>query len=126
MTSKRILLIPLLAVMAFAQAGNGLGSEMARLHIHTALLIPSQAVDEFPVWSPDSRFLAANVEGKWFKLDTSKVQLQEATWHGQRIGAVGSKPKLQSLTSQEAAEWAKQVQHGGSNVTGESGVRAEM
>src|SRR5579872_3661743 len=103
MKSNRILLVPLLVVMVFAQAGNVLESEMARLQVHTALMVPSQAVDEFPVWSPDSRFLAVNVQGKWFKLDTSSVQLHEAKWHGQRIGTVDSKSKLEPLTNEEAA-----------------------
>jgi hypothetical protein len=61
-----------LVTLALAQIGTGLRSEMQSLDVHTALLIPSQAVDESPVWSPDSRYLGANIQGKWFKLDTSK------------------------------------------------------
>jgi hypothetical protein len=120
------LLISLLLLVASAQTGSSLRDEMAKLNVHTALLVPSQAIDEFPVWSPDSRFLAANVQGNWFKLDTTKVELREATWHAQRIGVVRSKPKLEALTREEAAEWAKLGQHGDRKVKGESGVRAEM
>ena len=84
MKTEQLFLILLLAVVAFAQAVDVLGSEMARLRVHTALLIPSEAVDEFPMWSPDSRYLAANIQGKWFKLDTFKVRLQEAAWEADR------------------------------------------
>ena len=122
----RILLVSLLVAASFGQPGTSLRSEMAKLRVHTALLVPSQAVDEFPVWSPDSRFLAANIEGKWFKLDILKVRLKEATWLGQRVGAVGSKPELEPMGRQEANRWAKNVQHGESDVTGKSGVRAEI
>jgi hypothetical protein len=126
MKSPWVFVAPLLLTVAFAQAGSPLGNEMTRLHVHTVLLVPSQAVDEFPVWSPDSRLLAVNIEGKWFKLDTAKVELREANWHGQRIGAVGTKLTLEPVTDEKVAEWSKQVRHGESNVTGKSGVRAEM
>lgn len=126
MKSAWVFLTPLLVIVAFAQAGSPLGTEMTRLNVHTVLLVPSQVVDEFPVWSPDSRFLAVNIEGKWFKLDTTKVELREANWHGQRIGTVVTEPTLEPMTDEKAAEWRKQVRHGDSNVTGKSGVRAEM
>jgi hypothetical protein len=67
-----------------------------------------------------------NIQGKWFKLDTLQVQLQAATWHGQRIGVVGRKPKLEPMVREEAAEWGKEALHGESDVTGRSGVKAEM
>ncbi|HZS96987.1 MAG TPA: hypothetical protein VFA40_09405 [Terriglobales bacterium] len=109
MKTIRLFVIPLLAIAALAQLVNGLASEMARLRIHTALLIPSQAVDESPVWSPDSRYLGANIQGQWFKLDTSKVRLQEATWHRQKIGAI-AEPTLEPLAKSNALAWAKQEQ----------------
>jgi hypothetical protein len=126
MKSAWVFLTPLLVIVAFAQAGNLLGTEMTRLNVNTVLLVASQAVDEFPVWSPDSRFLAVNIEGKLFKLDAAKVELREANWHGQRIGTVANKPTLEPMTDETAAEWSKHVRHGDSNVTGKSGVRAEM
>ena len=119
-----ILLIPLL--VAHPQTGDSLRNEMAKLHVHTVLLVPSQAIDEFPVWSPDSQFIGANIQGKWFKFDTTKIQLHEATWHGQRIGVVSSKPKLEQMTSEDAAKWAELGRHGDSEVSAKPGVRAEI
>jgi len=123
MKTIRLFVIPLLAIAALAQLVNGLASEMARLRIHTALLIPSQAVDESPVWSPDSRYLGANIQGQWFKLDTSKVRLQEATWHRQKIGAI-AKPTLEPLAKSNALAWAKQEQRRTGDATGKSGIKA--
>jgi hypothetical protein len=116
----------LLVAASLAQGGSGLSEEMAKLHVQTALVVPSQAIDEFPIWSADSRFLAANIEGKWFKIDTSKLQLKEATWVGQRVGALARKPELEPMSKEEAERWAKQAQHGESVVTGKSGMRAEI
>ena len=96
MKSARVFLTPVLVILAFAQADSPLAAKMTKLSVHTVLLVPSQAVDEFPVWSPDSRFLAVNIEGKWFKLDTAKVELRgEMAWAvphqaGRRLAASNS------------------------------------
>jgi hypothetical protein len=117
MKLNQSLVIPLLVAVCLAQAGqDDLGSAMAKLHVQTALLIPSQEIDQFPIWSPDSRFLATNVAGQWFKFDTLQVRLQRAKWHGEQIGAADSKPKMQSMSAQEVDEWAKQNTHGDSKV----------
>jgi hypothetical protein len=72
-----------------AREADALGVAMRKLGVHTILLLESQAVDEMPLWSPDSRFVAASVEGKWYKLDTWAITvLGTAKWHGQEIGAV--------------------------------------
>jgi hypothetical protein len=125
MKTTRVVLVPLLLVV-FAQAADNLKSELKRLHVHTALLVHSQAVDEFPVWSPDSRYLGVNIQGRWFKLDLSKVYLSEATWHGDRLGAVRNDKDLEPITEKAALEWAKATKHGSTYVTGKSGLRAEF
>jgi hypothetical protein len=121
-----ILTFALLVPGAPAQESKFLESEMTRVGAHTALLVPSQSVDEFPVWSPDSLFLGVNIEGKWFKLDTRNARLQEAKWHEQRIGVVAGKPELMPISSEEAAEWGECGKHGDKNVSGKSGFRAEI
>jgi hypothetical protein len=71
------------------RGADPLGVAMRKLGVHTILLLESQAVDEMPLWSPDSRFVAVDVEGKWYKLDTGAITaLGAANWHGQEIGAV--------------------------------------
>jgi hypothetical protein len=121
-----ILAFALLVSAAHPQESKFLESEMTRVDVHTALLVPSQSVDEFPVWSPDSRFLGVNIEGKWFKLDTRNTRLHEAKWHEQRIGVMVGKSGLMPMSSEEAAEWGNRVQHGDSEVEGIGGFKAEM
>ncbi len=112
---------------AFAQTStpHSLTGELAALHLQTALLFPSQGVDEFPVWSPDSRYLAANVQGKWFKLEISTVQLQEAKWHGKPIGVVKTNQKFAQATDAEIAEWLKAAKEQRS-VVSSSGITVEL
>ncbi|HVM93913.1 MAG TPA: hypothetical protein VMT67_13915 [Terriglobales bacterium] len=121
-----ILALALLVPGADAQENKFLESEMARIAVHTALLVPSQSVDEFPVWSADSRFLGVNIEGRWVKLDTRSAHLRQAKWHEQPIGAIAGKPELEPMSGEEAAEWGRRGQHGDSEVKGEGGFRAEI
>ena len=115
-----------LLTFSSAQTPDILESQMAKLNVHTALLVPSQGVDEFPLWSPDSRFLAANIEGHWFKVDTQRVELHEATWHGNRIGTVSSKSTMESVSGDEANDWGKHTQHATSELTTKSGFKVEI
>ena len=114
--------------MSHAQAANDLGKQMGSLHIHTALIISSQELDELPSWSPDGRFLAGNVAGKWVKVDVSAVQLQQAKWHRQLIG-VAKNATLQPMTDEEVHTWAKfdKSPHPDHDaVTTGSGLKVEM
>jgi len=119
-----IALVPMF-FMVFNGVDN-LRSELRRLHVHTALLVRSQAIDDSPVWSPDSRYIGANIQGKWFKVDLSRVNLLEATWHGERLGSVGSEEGLEPITKGKARDWDKVTKHGNTYFTGKSGVRAEF
>lgn len=117
-----------LLTMSHAQAGNDLGKKMEALHVHTALLIRSQEMEDLPAWSPDGRFLAVDLAGKWVKFDISAVQLQEAKWHGQRVG-VQTKADLQPMTDEEVHAWAKakeSLNRDGDVVTTASGLKVEM
>jgi hypothetical protein len=67
---------------------NNLEQEMARLGVGTALIVQSQAIDEYPLWAPDSSAVAVNVMGKWRKFDLKNVGLAEADWHKQKIGVL--------------------------------------
>lgn len=66
----------LLLTLSQAQAASDLGQQMEALHVHTALVIHSQEMDDLPMWSPDARFLAVDLAGKWLKVDISSLQLQ--------------------------------------------------
>jgi hypothetical protein len=64
---------------------------MNRLHTNTALILPSDAVDEHPLWSPSRDYIAVNVMGKWYKVDLLQISLKVSSWRGkQRIGVITS------------------------------------
>src|SRR5262249_32319543 len=117
-----------LLAISHAQTGSDLSKQMEAIHVHTALLIRSQEMDDLPAWSPDGRFLAVNLAGKWVKVDVSATQLQEAKWHEQRVG-VQMKADLQPLTDQEVHSWPKadesQIRKH-EMVTTASGLKVEM
>lgn len=85
-------------------------SQCERLKADTALVVPSQSIDDYPVWSPDSQSLAVNVEGQWkvVKLDT--LRLIPGTWHGSAV-AVAEKSELARASEEEVKQWQKQSTH---------------
>lgn len=83
---------------------QSLDAELTRLDTDTVLLVPSEAVDEFPVWSPDGSRLAANVMGVWYTVDLNRVALAEATWRGSLlVGVLNSEESV--VEAPEAAAW---------------------
>jgi Tol biopolymer transport system component len=105
---------------------DALGIAMRKLGVHTILLLQSQAVDEMPLWSPDSRFVAVDVEGKWYKLDTWAITaLGTAKWHGEEIGAV--KDELRSnATAAQVNRWKGKSQNDPREVVSKSGIKVQL
>jgi Tol biopolymer transport system component len=94
------------ALLLSAQDDLKVDAELVRIKSDTALLIPSQAVDEHPVWSPDGRYLAANVEGAWYRVDLATVRLDEAAWrNGQPIGVAAEKAALEAVSEDSVSGW---------------------
>ncbi len=56
-------------------ANGTLATEMKRLNIETVLIVNSQAIDYYPLWSPNSDFIACNIEGKWYKFRLTEIKL---------------------------------------------------
>jgi hypothetical protein len=103
-----------------------LGDAMRKLGVHTILLLESQAVDEMPLWSPDSQFVAVNVEGKWYKLDTWAITLLgSAKWHGEKIGVV--RDELRSnATAAQISKWEGKSQNNPREVVSNSGIKVQL
>jgi hypothetical protein len=99
---------------------------MRKLGVHTILLLESQAVDEMPLWSPDSRFVAANVEGKWYKLDTGAITaLGAAKWHGMEIGVVRDALRSNATVAQ-VKRWKGKSQNNPREVLSKSGIKVQL
>jgi hypothetical protein len=112
--------------LLLVQNGTGLEAEFSRLQVSTALVIPSQAVDEYPVWSPDAKHLAVNVMGVWYKLDLSKVKLKEAKWLGMKIGAPESLPDPEKIQAAELDAWKRSTKRAPRKLKLESGIEVEL
>src|SRR4051812_12180057 len=57
-----------------------LDEKLSNVKSDYALIIPSQAVAEYPLWSKDGKFVYALIEGSWKRLDLSKIHLSPGTW----------------------------------------------
>jgi len=103
-----------------------LGAAMRTLGVHTMILVESQAVDEMPLWSPDSRFVAANVEGKWYKFDTWAITaLEPAKWHGDEIGAVRDDLRSNATVGQ-VKKWKSKSQSNPREAISRSGIKVQL
>lgn len=109
-----------------AQEAAGLEAELSRLKVSMALVVPSQAVDDYPVWSPDGRHLAVNIMGTWLRLDLTKVKLKEAQWLGMRIGAPEGLPKSEKIQAEELETWKRSTKRAPRKLDLESGKTIEL
>lgn len=103
-----------------------LGSEMTRLNVNTALIIKSEAIDEYPLWSSASHFVAANIMGKWYKFDLENTKLSEVEWGQQKIGLFINKNAMSDLTNQELTEFSSQSKNAGREVVTKDGKKIEL
>jgi hypothetical protein len=100
---------------------------MQRLGVNSVLIVPSQGVDEYPVWSSDGNYLAANVEGKWCKIDLAHLTLSEGTWRGgKKIGVISSKSSIAEAAKEEIEKWQKTCKMHPRKTQTTTGIRIEL
>jgi len=103
-----------------------LNSEMARLKTETVLIVNSQAIDEYPLWSPNSDFVSCNIEDKWYKFRLTDIDFAEATWRGQTIGVLTTEDAYSELSSKEQAEFEKVSKFNPRKVKTRDGTQIEL
>jgi len=86
------------------QTPGTLTAEMTRLGVNLAVVVPTQSIDDHPLWSPDSRFLFANLPRGWWKVDLSSIVLTAAVYRGQKIGALAKGSTVTQAGSDEIAQ----------------------
>lgn len=128
---KRLVAITVITVCLQAVACRArpsvLGAEMQRLGVRTALLVASQAIDEHPVWSPDGRYLAVNVDAKWSRIDLSTVHLVEATWRkDQPIGAQTGPTHESRIREATVRKWEKSARFEPRRIVTQDGTTIEL
>ncbi|MCP3933256.1 MAG: hypothetical protein GY705_29650 [Bacteroidetes bacterium] len=86
--------------------GAPLDYELERLNIESALIVNSQGVDEYPLWSKDGNTLAANIMGQWFTVNLKDLVLAEAKWRkGKKLGVLNSGFSVSKVESTEILPW---------------------
>lgn len=109
-----------------AETTSPLLTQYDKLRVHTALLAPSSGVDEMPLWSPDSKVLAVNVEGKWYQIDTENVLLDRADWHKKHIGRIGSRHAISPLDTANIERWQKATLSNSTAIVDRAGNKFEF
>lgn len=105
---------------------KNLNSELTRLNTETVLIVQSQAIDEYPLWSPNSDYIACNIEGKWYKFGLTNIELEDAIWRKQTIGVLTIKDALTSLTDEELKQFDKVSKFNARKVTAKNGTKIEL
>ena len=80
------------------------------LKVDTALVIHSEDIDEYPVWSPDSGSVAAKVGEQWKVVHLDDLRLVLGTWHGSPVG-IPKDSELSPLAQNELERWQAQSAH---------------
>ncbi|WP_242392668.1 TolB-like translocation protein [Anaeromyxobacter oryzisoli] len=77
----------------------------------TALVLPTSALDDYPIWSPDSRYVAGNVMGTWTKVDLQRISLRAATWRGgERLGVIENRAAVTPLDPTLVKQWTPPIE----------------
>ncbi|WP_419765394.1 MAG: hypothetical protein ACNI28_02875 [Arcobacter sp.] len=103
----------LLSVSLSAKDLNNIKSQMNKLKVNTALVVPSQAVDEYPLWSKDGQYLFANVMGKWYKVNLNDIELAPTKWRKDKaLGVINSKNTISLAETNEINKPKQQTKFG--------------
>jgi hypothetical protein len=106
---------------------SALLAELRKLGVMSALVVPSQAIDEQPVWSPDGRQLALNIDEKWSAIDIRALKLQAGTWHnGEPVGVVALPPTLVAVPEAEIGAWQENARFDPRRITTAAGTTVEL
>lgn len=105
---------------------KSLNSEMTRLKTETVFIIQSQAIDEYPLWSPNSDFVACNIEGKWYKFRLTNIDLADVKWRGQTIGILTTKNAYSDLSNKEQVAFEKASKLNPREVRTKEGTKVEL
>ena len=126
--SFAILLATLIVLSASCRARPSvLGAEMQRLGVRSALVVASQSIDEHPVWSPDGRYIAVNVDGHWRKVDLSSIHLVASTWRkDQPVGAPEPPARTSQIGESRVRKWQRSARFEPRRIVARDGTTVEL
>jgi hypothetical protein len=115
------------AFCQYTPSNQGLKGELGRLGVDTALVLKSNAIDEYPLWSKAGDFIALNVEGKWVKVELGKVRLEGAKWRaGHSLGINVAKESVTSASDAEVKDWEERTKMYPREITLPNGTKVEL
>ncbi len=88
------------------QVEQSFEKELTQLKADSALVLVSQDIDAFPLWSPNSDYLVINLAeetgNRWYKVNLAAVTLFESKWRGgKKIGLLSPYSSSISLASND-------------------------
>lgn len=105
---------------------KNLNSEMNRLETETVIVLNSQEIDYYPMWSPNSDFIAFNINEKWNKIRLDNIEFEAVKWRGQKIGFLISKDAITEMSEKEIDEFKKVSKFNAREVTSKNGTKIEL
>ena len=123
---KNFYVLFLLSVISCSNNKLSLESEMTRLNVNTAMIVRSQAIDEYPLWSEDSKFIGVNIMDRWVKLDLQNIKLSVAGWRNQDIGLITNENNISDLTNKELEQFNLCSKNGIRKVITKTGKEIEL
>lgn len=123
----KILVLAMTIVESATPASTGLVSALQRLGLNSALVVRSQGVDEHPIWSPDGRFVAVDIDQNWMKIDLGAISLTKGTWHdGEGIGVPDPPPSPSAISEAQVREWEKSGAYAPRRIATKAGTVVEL
>ena len=108
----------------FAQ--ENLADAMNRLQTETILVVNSQELDDFPIWSPNGDAIAYNINNKWYKVSLEDLVCKSVKWRGQMIGYAQPSDQVPELTESEVAQYKKASNFNAREVTTKNGTKISL
>ncbi len=120
-----LLFIFFTSITLTALPARPLVQELKRLNVNTVLLREA-AIDDWPLWSPDGRFVCINDGGKWWvKVDLDVTSLSPSTWLGRTIGS-NSVETVEELPEEERERFRETTKYDPRSVSTAKGDKIEL
>lgn len=121
------LILLFVSVAASAQEVTALEKAMKKMKVTTVLVANAEGIDEYPLWSPESDFVACYLYDDWYKFDLKTMRLVPADWHDLKIGIMNN-PKAVSIIkdSTELKRFLAVSPFNAREVVSKSGIRVQL
>lgn len=115
------------SLVASAQENTALEKAMKKMKVQTVLIANVEGIDEYPLWSPESDFVACYTYGDWYKFDLKKMTLASGDWHDRKIGIMNNPKAVSAIKdSAELKRFMAVSPFNAREVVTKSGIRVQL